>query len=115
YTDFNVPWTFSFRYNFNWSKLGIMEPNITQTLNFNGNLSLTSKWKIGFNSGWDFKNKELTYTSVNISRDLHCWQMRFSWIPLGSRQSYSFTISAKSAILSDLKYEKRKSWYDRDI
>ncbi|MBE9509749.1 MAG: LPS-assembly protein LptD [Bacteroidetes bacterium] len=115
YTDFNMPWRFSFRYNFNWSKPRSDEPNITQTLNFNGNLSLTPKWKIGFNSGWDFKNKELTYTSVNISRDLHCWQMRFSWIPLGSRQSYSFTISAKSAILSDLKYEKRKSWYDRDI
>jgi hypothetical protein len=115
YTDFNVPWSFSFRYNFNWSKRGITEPNITQTLNFNGNVSLTAKWKIGFNSGWDFKIKKLTYTSVNISRDLHCWQMRFSWIPLGSRQSYSFTISAKSSILSDLKYEKRKSWYDRDI
>ena len=115
YTDFNVPWTFSFRYNFNWSKPRTDEPNITQTLNFNGNISLTSKWKIGFNSGWDFKIKELTYTSVNISRDLHCWQMRLSWIPLGSRQSYSFSISAKSAILGDLKYEKRKSWYDRDI
>ncbi|MCK4699682.1 MAG: LPS-assembly protein LptD, partial [Bacteroidales bacterium] len=115
YTDFNVPWSFSFRYNFNWSKPRSDEPNITQTLNFNGNLSLTSKWKIGFNSGWDFKSKELTYTSVNISRDLHCWQMRLSWIPLGIRQSYAFTISAKSAILSDLKYEKRKSWYDRDI
>jgi len=115
YIDFNVPWTFSFRYNFNWSKPKTDDPNITQALNFNGDLSLTSKWKMSFNSGWDFKNKKLTYTSVNISRDLHCWQMRFSWIPLGSRQSYSFTISAKSAILSDLKYEKRKSWYDRDI
>ena len=109
----NIP--LSFRYNFNWSKPRTDDPNITQALNFNGNISLTSKWKIGFNSGWDFKNKELTYTSVNITRDLHCWQMRLSWITLGSRQSYSFSISAKSAILSDLKYEKRKSWYDRDI
>ena len=115
YADFNVPWSFSFRYNFNWSKPRTDDPNITQALNFNGNISLTSKWKIGFNSGWDFKIKELTYTSVNITRDLHCWQMSFSWIPLGIRQSYSFSISAKSAILSDLKYEKRKSWYDRDI
>lgn len=115
YVDFSIPWRFSFRYNFNWSKPGLDEPQITQTLNFNGNISLTSKWKIGFNSGWDFKNNELTYTSINISRDLHCWQMRLSWIPLGQRQSYAFTISAKSSILSDLKYEKRKSWYDRDL
>lgn len=115
YVDFNIPWTFSFRYNFNYSKRGIAEPNITQALNFNGNVSLTTKWKIGFNSGWDFKIKKLTYTSVNISRDLHCWQMRLSWIPLGLRQSYAFTISAKSSILNDLKWEKRKNWYDRDL
>lgn len=115
YVDFNIPWTFSLRYNFNYSKRGIAEPNITQALNFNGNFSLTTKWKIGFNSGWDFKIKKLTYTSVNISRDLHCWQMRLSWIPLGMRQSYAFTISAKSSILNDLKWEKRKNWYDRDL
>lgn len=111
YVDFNIPWQFSIRYNFNYSKPGFTS-TITQTLNFNGNITLTPKWKIGVTSGWDFKLNTLTYTSVNIYRDLHCWEMRLSWIPIGRHQSYSFSINAKASILKDLKYEKRKSWYD---
>ncbi|GAG60184.1 unnamed protein product, partial [marine sediment metagenome] len=113
YADFSVPWNLSIRYNYNYSKSGITK-NITQTFNFSGSVALTSKWNIGFNSGWDFRDKKLSYTSINFSRDLHCWQMALSWIPLGNHQSYTFRINAKASILRDLKYEKRKSWYDRD-
>ncbi len=112
YVDFNIPWNLSMRYNYNYTNTGINK-RVTQTFNFSGNVSLTAKWKIGFSSGYDFKSKKLTYTSVNIYRDLHCWEMRLSWIPIGYHQSYSFQINVKSAILKDLKYEKRKSWYDR--
>jgi len=113
YADFSVPWNLSIRYNYNYSKSGLKK-NITQTFNFSGSVSLTSKWSIGFNSGWDFRSKKLSYTSINFSRDLHCWQMALSWIPLGNHQSYTFRINAKASILRDLKYEKRKSWYDRN-
>ena len=111
YVDFNIPWSLSFRYNFNYSKPGF-DSKITQTLNFNGNLKLTPKWQIGVTSGWDFEKNTLSYTSMNIFRDLHCWEMRLSWIPIGYHQSYSFTINAKASILKDLKYNKQKSWYD---
>lgn len=112
YVDFSIPWNLSLRYNYNYTNTG-MRKRVTQTFNFSGNVSLTEKWKIGFSSGYDFKSNKLTYTSVNIYRDLHCWEMRLSWIPIGYHQSYSFQINVKSAILKDLKYEKRKSWYDR--
>ena len=71
------------------------EKTITQSLGFNGNIKLTDKWKIGFRSGYDFE-KSLTYTSVDIYRDLHCWEMLFKWIPFGFHQSYNFTIRVKS-------------------
>ena len=111
YVDFNIPWNLSIRYNFSYSKPGF-DSKITQTLNFNGDLKLTSKWRIGVTSGWDFEKNTLSYTSMNIFRDLHCWEMWLSWIPIGYHQSYSFTINAKASILKDLKYKKQKSWYD---
>jgi len=111
YVDFNIPWNLSIRYNFSYSKPGF-DSKITQTLNFNGDLKLTSKWRIGMTSGWDFEKNTFSYTSMNIFRDLHCWEMRLSWIPIGYHQSYSFTIKAKASILKDLKYKKQKSWYD---
>ena len=75
YVDFSIPWQMSIRYNFSYSKPGLTS-SIIQTLNFNGNLQLTPKWKFGITSGWDFKQNKLTYTSINIYRDLHCWEMR---------------------------------------
>ena len=112
YVDFDVPWNFSFDYSFVYSKPGLSY-NITQTLNFSGNLSLTPKWKITFRSGWDFDKNKLTYTTFSLHRDLHCWEARFNWVPFGRMKSYGFTITAKSSILRDLKWDKPKeSWYD---
>ncbi|MCF8303440.1 MAG: LPS-assembly protein LptD [Bacteroidales bacterium] len=89
-----------------------IEQNTVQSLSFNGNINITPKWKVGFYSGYDFKNDQFTTTSVNVYRDLHCWQMRFNWIPLGRLKSWNFTISAKSSILQDLKLNKKKDFRD---
>ncbi len=111
YDYFNIPWDIRIRYNIHYSKPGYVS-SIVQTMNVSGSLSLTQKWKISVNSGWDFKLNKLTYTSLNIHRDLHCWEMSISWIPIGYHQSYTFVINIKSSILRDLKYQKRKGFYD---
>jgi hypothetical protein len=112
YVDFALPWNFSFSYSFSYQKPGHVA-TISQTLNFNGDVSLTKNWRIGFQSGWDFKTGSVTASSFNLHRDLHCWEMRFSWIPIGSYQSWNFGINVKSAMLKDLKYDKQQSRYDQ--
>ncbi len=37
-----------------------------------------------------------------------------NWIPYGGYKSWSFTIRAKSNILRDLKYERKKDFRDYD-
>ena len=98
-------------YNLNYSKPGIKETT-SQSVTFNGDLSLTKKWKISVSSGYDFTRKEMTLTSVNVYRDLHCWEMRFNWVPFGFRQSFSLDINVKSSILKDLKLSRRKDYRD---
>ena len=83
----------------------------TQSLNFYGNLEITKNWKIGFRSGYDFDENELTYSSIDIYRDLHCWELLLNWIPIGYHKSYTLTIRVKAAALRDLKYEKKKDWF----
>jgi len=111
YVDFNIPWSLGFDYNFNYNRTK-EDPNIIQSLRVRGDLSLTPKWKIGFNSGYDFTAKKVSMTNINIYRDLHCWEMQITMVPFGTYRSYSFRINIKSAILRDLKYEKRDNWYD---
>lgn len=115
--DYSVPWSLRFSYTFNYNSrrplhTGINEREYVQNLSFSGDIKLTPNWRIGFRSGYDFDRKEITYTSVDIYRDLHCWEMTFNWIPFGFRKSYNFTIRVKADVLQDLKYSKRSHHLD---
>lgn len=123
YTDFDVPWSFNIDYTLNYSKSwtknsaegatkALSSSTLSQMLRINGDFSLTPKMKIGFSTGYDFGNHEVTATSFNITRDLHCWDMTFSCIPFGTHQSYNFQINVRSSLLKDLKLTKKESWYD---
>jgi lipopolysaccharide assembly outer membrane protein LptD (OstA) len=112
YIDFNIPWNLRLSYNIDYSKSGHLKSNITQALRFNGDFSLSQKWKIIFNSGYDFQAKKLTQSSVSLSRELHCWQMSLNWVPFGKFQSYSFSIGIKSSILQSLKLDRQRSFTD---
>jgi hypothetical protein len=112
YVDFKVPWNLRVNYNFNYSRRGFDDAQITQSIQFRGDVSLTEKWKMNFSSGFDFVKGEFTQTSMGLSRDLHCWQMAFNWVPFGRYESYNLTINAKSSILQDLKVNRQRSWWD---
>jgi len=111
YVKFDVPWSMRMAYNFNYSKPGF-KSNVSQTLTLSGDVRLTPKTAVNYSSGFDFKQREITMTRIGISRDLHCWEMSFSWIPTGYMKSWSFTIRAKAAMLQDLKYERRKDYHE---
>ncbi len=117
FIDWNQPWNFSFNYSFMLTNLfsplqNKFETKTIQTFDFNGDINLTPKWKVAFNSGYDFISKQISYTSFNIHRDLHCWEMRFNWIPTGGMKSWNFQINAKSSVLQDLKLTRKKDFRD---
>ncbi|MDE6643486.1 MAG: LPS-assembly protein LptD [Muribaculaceae bacterium] len=123
YMPWIVPWSLSFNYSisygygaFDYKKLEY-KGKITQNLSFSGNIRPTENWSIGFSASYDFNAHKIAYMTCNIARDLHCFTMRASIIPVGPYKSYNFHIAVKSSLLSDLKYDKRSSsstgirWY----
>lgn len=113
YVDFNIPFNLSVTYNFGYSKPTKLEASVNQIAGFYGDISLTEKWKITFNSGYDFKQKDFSYTSLGFYRDLHCWEMRLNWVPFGGQANYFFQINVKSSVLQDLKMIKKNDQFDR--
>ena len=115
YTKFEFPWNISLNYSFRLSngefdkQKMAYKKKITSDINFNGDFSLTPKWKFSFSSGYNFDRKEISHTNLRISRDLHCWGMSFNLVPVGRYKSYFFTLNVNSSILQDLKYDKRSS------
>ncbi|MCF8296519.1 MAG: hypothetical protein K9J13_03150 [Saprospiraceae bacterium] len=115
--DYDNPWSINLSYTMRYMNTynfaeDKFKNEFIQTLNFSGDLSITKNWKIGVRSGYDFKNKGVSYTSVDIFRDLHCWEMHMNWIPIGTWKSYNLTIKVKAAVLQDLKLTKKKDWRD---
>ncbi len=102
-----LPWNLRINYNLALTNANDHRLQPTQTLNFSGDLMPTKYWKIGITSGFDFTNQKLSYTSVNIYRDLKCWEARIDWVPFGPRKSYSLTLNLKSSMLNDFKIPKR--------
>ncbi|MDX1909224.1 MAG: putative LPS assembly protein LptD [Bacteroidia bacterium] len=113
YVDFALPWSLNLNYTFSYRKPDDLTPKITQTVNLDGDLTFAQSWKVGFNSGIDIQNLQVTTTSLNIFRELHCWQLGLRWIPFGPQKSYSVTLSARSSILSSLRLAKNDFWQDR--
>ena len=91
YVDWTTPWSLSLSYNLTYTTslayaafMGIATNTVVHTIGLNGDLSITPKWKFTFSTGWDFVNNKISYTNLSVYRDLHCWEMRFNWIPIGS-------------------------------
>ena len=119
YVDWTTPWSLSISYNLTYTTsiayaafMGIATNTYVHTIGLNGDLSITPKWKFTFSTGWDFVNNKISYTNLSVYRDLHCWEMRFNWIPIGSYKSWNFTINVKAQALKDLKYTKKKDYRD---
>jgi hypothetical protein len=98
-----LPWNLNVNYNLTLLNFEYRKVKETQTMNFSGDISPTKFWKLGVSSGYDFTNRRLSYTSVNIYRDLKCWEARIDWVPFGINKSYRLTINLKSAMFREVK------------
>lgn len=112
YIDWSIPWNMNFGYNFSYRKGIDGTTNVTQAVNVSGDISLSDKWKINFNTGFDVTAGNITQSMIGIARDLHCWQMNVNWVPFGRFTSYNIDIRVKSNILRDLKVSRRRSFFD---
>lgn len=110
--NLNVSYSVSYGYGkFNKKKMEY-DGKWTQNLSFSGSINPTPNWNFTFSASYNFDLKKIAYMSCNISRDLHCFTMTASFVPLGPYKSYNFHIAVKSSLLSDLKYDKRSSYND---
>lgn len=126
YMPFKFPWSFTVSYGITMAENTAAKINVktmrypykfTQNMNFSGNIGISDNWRINFTSGYNFQFKKLTTTTMNISRDLHCFEMSCG-IVLSPYTSFNFSFRATSQMLADaLKFDKRSSassnidWY----
>ena len=115
FVDFNIPWTMSVGLSIYFQD--ILKPDfsgytteINSSFNFNGDFSLTPKWKISGGGYYDIRAKKLQSFQMGISREMHCWQLNINVAPVGLYRYFSFSLSPKGQILQDLKINRTRSF-----
>ena len=113
--NFDIPWNFSFNYNFNVTRGTYLNPDTIltiQTVNAKLDFNLTKHWKVALSTGFDISRRQITLTNVTVVRDLHCWELTFNWtpsLPTFPAQQFSIILQPKSPTLKDLKVQKKNS------
>lgn len=126
YLAFKLPWSISLSYSYSIREDRTKNINIkkmrypyslTHSLNVSGNFKIGSRWNMTYSTGYDFTSKEMSMTTLNITRDLHCFNMSCGLV-FGPFTSYNFSIRANSSMLTDaLKWDQRSNtgsavtWY----
>lgn len=102
-----LPWDARFTYVATYNNNNRQGEITNHSLMFSGNIQLSPKWEVGFNSGYDLKNQGFADTRFNFKRDLGSFRLSFDWTPFGRFERWYFFVGIKSSILSDLKWENR--------
>lgn len=112
--DFEIPWKINLSHVYsitaNTSKTisDSQDYNSIQTIATNGDLSFTKRWKIIGSVNFDVKTAKVTYTTLTLTRDMHCWNLSFNWIPIGGNKSFLFSLRSTSNMFKDAKLDLRK-------
>lgn len=108
-----IPWSLGVSYNLRYGasstwdeKRNYYKMEFRQNLSFTASLGLGKGWKASTTLSYDINAKKLAYSSINVTRDLHCWTMSASFVPFGPYKSYTFHIGVNASMLADLKYDK---------
>ncbi len=107
--DFSIPWNLDLMWNFSQNQSDprtvIRSSSLVIGLSFN----LTELWKITTSSSYDILNRQISAPQISVYRDLHCWEMNFSWVPTGQYRNFRIEIRLKAPQLQDIKVTKQGS------
>ncbi|OIP83399.1 MAG: hypothetical protein AUK44_05290 [Porphyromonadaceae bacterium CG2_30_38_12] len=122
YLKSKILWSISINYSLSYLNSSVFnkakmeyDMQLRHNLSLNGNLDLTKNWKFTANATYDFEYKKFSYSSINITRNLHCWTMSGSVVPFGVYKSYSFHIGVNASMLADLKYDKQSEYQQNNV
>ena len=111
YIDDKKLWAVNFALTYKKEKK-IDNSTINNTINWleqfqlgvNTTLNFSKKWKLSHRVSFDLVEQTMGWQTFAFTRNLHCWEFSFNWIP---GRSYFLHIYVKKPELRDIKIESR--------
>ena len=90
--QWNLQFNYSVRYGYNLQKFDKEKMEfkglLTHSLGFSGSIQPTKNWNFTFNTDYNFDLKKFTSINCSLTRNLHCWSMSASFIPIGHKSIF---------------------------
>jgi hypothetical protein len=107
FTPFRIPWNLSLDLSYSYNNTVLNQLNQSISLRSTFSFKLTPTWDFSGGTNYDFVVQKLIAPYLNLTKDLHCWELTFSWYPL--QQTFYLGFNIKAQQLKDLKIEKRNA------
>ncbi|MEE9166387.1 MAG: putative LPS assembly protein LptD [Candidatus Neomarinimicrobiota bacterium] len=95
----------SLRYSTNRTNPAVPRDNFW--MNANLRLQLTKSWRVQYSARFDLLERDIVSHDIYVYRDLHCWELSFTWTPGGFGRGFYLRINVKAPSLRDIKVESR--------
>ncbi len=117
FVDFNINWSVNLSYSLTLNRRLKQDysgytSEVYSSVSFNNSFNLTPKWNFSTQGFYDFNTKQITMFTMNIAREMHCWQMSIGVTPIGSYKFFNISLSPKSGILRDLRINRTRYFYN---
>ena len=109
YSPLHLPWNINLGLTFNYNNSIIDKIDRSLDLNIGLNVVIAETWNISTRLHYDFIKKQVITPEINLTKDLHCWDLTANWYPIGYNRGFYLRFGIKSSQLKDLKIEKRDS------
>jgi LptD protein len=108
--DYSLPWELRFSLFLQSDSSNPLVPETTTLINAAAKAALSSNWQMAVNAGYDFQNEKLVLPMLQLTRNLHCWQISAQWVPFGQFRSYALAIGLKAPELKDIHFRQGRMW-----
>jgi hypothetical protein len=112
--DFEIPWKINLTHVLNINQnIGRDSSQLDKfifvnTINFNGDINITKRWKVSNNSLFDIKAAKMVNSRFTLTRNLHCWTLNFDTTPIGSNKYFVLRLNANAQMLQSAKVQLTK-------
>lgn len=116
----NIGYNISYSERFQADKNGFALNVTNQNITLSGNMHLTDNWSLSFNTSMNIARNfillainqiKIPYLTLSLQRQIHCWIINLSVVPIGLTQSLSILLQPRASILQDLKIQRNRSFF----
>jgi hypothetical protein len=107
--EYKIPWSFNFGFDYSMSMEDPDNKSRNASMRAGLTISPTPNWRISANTYYNIVERQIGTPQITVSRDLHCWEMNFSWVPAGFARNFQLVIRLKAPQLQDIKLERKGS------